>query len=102
MKYVREGLDNEEAARKKYIALKNNKVRLSKVGLIVNPGFPILGASPDGLVYDEETGDFGLLEIKTLAKAKELGVTINEAISRKELKLNICLKKKRGWQYIFK
>ena len=34
-------------------------------GLVVNPSFPYLGASPDGKVYDPTEKDpFGLLEIK--------------------------------------
>ena len=34
-------------------------------GLVVNPSFPCLGASPDGKVYDPTKKDpFGLLEIK--------------------------------------
>ena len=42
-------------------------------GLVVNPSFPCLGASPDGKVYDPTKKDpFGLLEIKKNLTHREI------------------------------
>ena len=46
-------------------------------GLIVNPLFPCLGASPDGKVCDN--GETGLLEVKCPFSARNM--TIKEAVS---------------------
>lgn len=56
MKY---GLDSEPKAINKYEEQTNAKV--CQTGLWVNPNFPFLGCSPDGLVSDN-----GLVEIKSL------------------------------------
>ncbi|KAL1442655.1 hypothetical protein MTO96_030680 [Rhipicephalus appendiculatus] len=42
-----------------------------------------LGASPDGLVWDRGISDYSLLEVKTLAKAMEEGLSVEEAIKQK-------------------
>ena len=41
--------------------------RVEQVGLLVNPALPWLGASPDGLVFEDATGDppSCLIEIKS-------------------------------------
>ena len=40
---------------------------MEQVGLLVNPALPWLGASPDGLVFEDATGDppSCLIEIKS-------------------------------------
>ena len=62
MKY---GLTNEIRAAKAYLDSGNN-TKLYKSGLVVNPAFCWLGASPDGVVYDPsmEENPFGLFEAK--------------------------------------
>lgn len=42
----------------------NHGVAVSSCGLLVNPSFPWLGASPDRIVFDPVEGSYGALEIK--------------------------------------
>lgn len=80
-RYMRDGIENESSAVKTYSDIKNCFVR--QCGVCVNPGIPFLGASPDGAVNCN--GDIGLLEIKTLSKAKELGLTVEEAVKKTKI-----------------
>lgn len=73
-KHMRMGKDNEASALARYKKAKG--VNVYPVGLCVNPGIPTLGASPDGLVWDPDVGEFGLVEVKTLSKAMKQGLTI--------------------------
>ena len=57
--FMKYGIDSEPDAIKKYEEQTQTKV--CRTGLWVNPEFPFLGCSPDGLV-----GDNGLVEIKSL------------------------------------
>ncbi|XP_040072516.2 uncharacterized protein LOC115329946, partial [Ixodes scapularis] len=64
---VQYGLRNESLAADRYTAVMTNfkhNVSLQHCGLVVNPGFPWLGATPDRLVYDPEELSYGVLEIK--------------------------------------
>lgn len=81
-KFMKAGLENEASAINKYKDLQN--VEVFPIGLCVNPSVPFLGASPDGLVLDKTTGEHGLVEIKTLAKAMEEGLSLEEAINQKK------------------
>lgn len=47
------GKANEIIAKQMYI--RNTGNHLHEVGLIVNPGFPFLGATPDGIMSDKST-----------------------------------------------
>jgi putative phage-type endonuclease len=67
-KYVKWGIDHEPAARRSYCRL-YPLYMVSQSGLIVNPTFPHLGCSPDGIVT-LENGESGLLEIKCPASDK--------------------------------
>ena len=62
MKY---GLTSEIRAAKEYIDCGQNKT-MYKSGLVVNPAFCWLGASPDGIIYDPSMGEnpFGIFEAK--------------------------------------
>lgn len=82
-RYMNMGHDNEANAIAKYKALRG--VEVHPVGLCVNPGAPFLGASPDGLVWDKSNNEFGLVEVKTLAKAMEEGLTVQEAIEQRRV-----------------
>ena len=62
--FMKYGLESEAKAIQKYEEQTQNKV--FQTGLWVNPTFPFLGCSPDGLVDDD-----GLLEIKSLKVFKE-------------------------------
>jgi len=61
MKY---GLTNEIRAAKEYLDCGQNK-KMYKSGLVVNPAFCWLGASPDGIIYDLSMGEnpFGILKL---------------------------------------
>ncbi|KAG0434657.1 hypothetical protein HPB47_018962 [Ixodes persulcatus] len=61
--HMKAGLKNEAAALQRYQMKK--RVQLFSVGLCVNPGLPMLGASPDGLVWDQDIQEYGLVEVKT-------------------------------------
>lgn len=63
----RYGISNEPIAAKRYEEVLQNMghdVTVAHCGLLVNPAFPWLGASPDRLVYDPAEGSYGVLEIK--------------------------------------
>jgi hypothetical protein len=80
-RYMADGLKNEEPAVGKYLTVKRN-CSCYQSGLVINPGVPCLGASPDRVVRDENDENLGLLEIKTLSKAKSLNVqSITEAMN---------------------
>ncbi|CAN7943520.1 unnamed protein product [Ixodes hexagonus] len=79
-KYMKMGKDNEPHALARYKQARG--VTIYPVGLCVNPGISVLGASPDGLVWDPDVEQWGLVEVKTLAKAMEEGLTVKEAISK--------------------
>jgi hypothetical protein len=60
------GVDHEDVARAAYLELANENhvnVQCSAAGLFLNPNFPHLGATPDGLVSCECCGE-GIIEIK--------------------------------------
>lgn len=63
------GKDNEPLAIEAYIqhmATLDKVITVNQTGLIINPSFPFLGASPDGLLTDPSntTDTNGILEIK--------------------------------------
>lgn len=78
-KHMRVGMANESAALARYTAAKDVTVRAT--GLCVNPGIPILGASPDGLVWDGHIQEYGLVEVKTLSKAMEDQCKMEELVT---------------------
>ena len=60
------GITNEKKAREQYWAIQEKQhtaFKLEMTGLCINPSFPHLGASPDGLISCKCCG-LGLLEIK--------------------------------------
>lgn len=102
MKY---GLENEDRARKMYTAFmksQSKNVTVYHSGLVINPGMPYLGCTPDGKVYDsEENPPYGLLEIK--CPKSKINVDLNEccdetfycSVSDDEL----CLKTNHDYYY---
>lgn len=60
-------------------------MEIYSVGFSVNPGMPFFGASPDGLALDKTTGEYGFLDVKTLAKAMEEGLSLEEASNQKKV-----------------
>ena len=63
---IRYGIQNEQIAISKYEEYRRNigtPVKVLPSGLVVNPVFPWLGASPDGKVLDSDAGP-GILEVK--------------------------------------
>ncbi|CAN7996268.1 unnamed protein product [Ixodes hexagonus] len=77
-RHMRAGLQNEAAALKRYKA--KQKVKVFGVGLCVNPGLHMLGASPDGLVWDEDIQEYGLVEVKTVSRAIDARLTTFEEV----------------------
>lgn len=80
------GKTHEEAAKKAYSAKRIN-FHLHSCGLVVNPEFSFLGATPDGKVCTDR--GTGILEIKCPFKAREL--TPQDAATAIK---NFCLRKK--------
>ncbi|CAN8025276.1 unnamed protein product, partial [Ixodes persulcatus] len=76
--HMKAGLKNEAAALQRYQMKK--RVQLFSVGLCVNPGLPMLGASPDGLVWDEDIQEYGLVEVKTASRAIAAGLQTFEEV----------------------
>lgn len=68
------GISNEKTARQMYA--KSQKVHVHDCGLVINPDFPFLGASPDGKVCDQN--QTGILEIKCPYSARDK--TVQEAV----------------------
>ncbi|KAG0445365.1 hypothetical protein HPB47_016260 [Ixodes persulcatus] len=65
--YFRYGITNEPLAAKRYeevLRSMGHDVTITSCGLLVNPAFPWLGASPDRIVYDPEEASYGVVEIK--------------------------------------
>ncbi|KAG0416489.1 hypothetical protein HPB47_006388, partial [Ixodes persulcatus] len=61
------GIMNEPLAAKRYeevLRSMGHDVTITSCGLLVNPAFPWLGASPDRIVYDPEEASYGVVEIK--------------------------------------
>ncbi|XP_060784112.1 uncharacterized protein LOC132890853 isoform X2 [Neoarius graeffei] len=72
------GCDNEERARQCYVELQrkmHTDFKVEQSGLQINPAYPFLGASPDGLVSCACCGD-GLLEIKCPFSGKDVGLQV--------------------------
>lgn len=67
---VAHGSSMEAVVRCKLRHLYSNNI-LRKCGLVINPNFPFLGASPDGLIMKNEPC---LIEIKTVYNPKDLSL----------------------------
>ncbi|XP_020912942.1 uncharacterized protein LOC110250672 [Exaiptasia diaphana] len=98
------GKDNEQSALIKYYESFDDKVEICEcVGLIVNPKWPWLGASPDALAFSsEESSPYGAVEIK--CPSSKINITIAEACEDKNFYLShvngvISLKKKHPYYY---
>ncbi|KAG0442923.1 hypothetical protein HPB47_015478 [Ixodes persulcatus] len=76
--HMKAGLKNEAAALQRYQMKK--RVQLFSVGLCVNTGLPMLGASPDGLVWDEDIQEYELVEVKTASRAIAAGLQTFEEV----------------------
>lgn len=75
---IKYGVDNESTAFDLYSKLLQSKtggkkLEVRECGTFINPQYPWLGCSPDGLILDSETGRIvRLLEIKCPFTGKEL------------------------------
>ncbi|KAG0428563.1 hypothetical protein HPB47_024457 [Ixodes persulcatus] len=79
---MRAGLQNEAVALK--CEKVKQKVEVFGVNICVNPCLPMLGASPDGLVWDEGIQEYGLVEVKTVSQAIDAGLmTFHEVMGRR-------------------
>lgn len=78
------GISHEIQGKKAYCDIKKN-VHIHDCGLVVNPQFSFLGASPDGKICDELL--CGVLEVKCPYAARDM--TVKEAILKVK---NFCLK----------
>lgn len=104
------GRDNEEVAKKKYTDFTSKKFgfQISDCGIWVNPKFPGIGASPDGLVTDGPNNTHGLLEIKCPKILEHLGPTDLHLLTPRQRSSFCCallnpksMKLKRNHQYYF-
>ena len=75
--YTSYGTSTEKEAKTVYLA-KHPNLHLHDCGLVVNPNFPFLGASPDAKVCVSEDNTVGVLEVKCPHKARD--ITISEAV----------------------
>ncbi|KAJ3655544.1 hypothetical protein Zmor_014669 [Zophobas morio] len=91
VKAIRHGVENEDVAKKMY--LEETRRTMYKCGFVVHPFASHLGASPDGVVFDEVHG-YGLCEIKCPYSKK--WETIKEAAKMK----NFCLALENGQTYL--
>lgn len=82
---TRYGLANESNAKKQYIA-DHPDVHMHDVGLVVNPCYPFLGASPDARVCKD--GVMGIVEIKCPYSARDMVL----ADACQQLKAKFCLR----------
>ena len=72
---IRWGVDHEDVARQDYIkemSSSHTNFKCTNAGLVVNPLYPHLGASPDGFVQCDCCAGKGLLEIKCPFAAKDV------------------------------
>lgn len=81
------GVANEKNAKAAY--MQNTQCHLHDVGLVINPLFPFIGATPDAIVC--KGGESGLLEVKCPYVARDM--TISDAVS---LINDFCLQPKNG------
>lgn len=59
----------------------NTGLRVTEVGLCVNPSLPLLWASLDRVVFDPMSNDkFGGMEIKTNPKAGSMGLSMAQTV----------------------
>jgi YqaJ-like viral recombinase domain len=82
------GKSNENSAKDQYIRAKPG-VHVHDCGLVVNPSFNFLGASPDGKVCDN--GVTGILEIKCPYNARNMTITDAVTTAAQDRKFNFCL-----------
>ncbi|XP_064625475.1 uncharacterized protein LOC135486546 [Lineus longissimus] len=71
---IKYGRENEAKAIEvyhKYMTKAGYRIKILENGIVVNPSFPWLGASPDGKILDSNAG-FGLLEVKCPASFKDV------------------------------
>ena len=87
LKAIKFGKENEEVASQLYMQYQNSHgspgTKVFNCGLVINPDFPWLEASPDRLVYDPNARpSTGGLEVKCIESAK--GMTPMEALQMKQ------------------
>jgi hypothetical protein len=85
-------------------AEKGENVLLIKSGLVIDKNNQELGVSPDGIVYNQETKQYGIVEIKNLLKNK--AYTLAEATKKcsnfcLELTETGCLHLKRNHSFFY-
>lgn len=73
------GRGHERVARRSYS--NSEQVHTHDCGLVVNPAFPFLGATPDAKVCDCD--EFGIIEIKCPYSARDM--TVAEAVHKRTI-----------------
>ena len=74
---VKYGIEKEDSAVIQYVNYFTNKgkqIKVHKCGVVVNPNFPWLAASPDRIVLNEDVG-YGLIEVKCCYSKKNVTPT---------------------------
>ena len=78
----------------------NPGLRVTEVGLCVNPSLPLLGASLDRVVFDPMSNDrFGGMEIKTNPKAGSMGLSMAQTVGHPSFTANRFFYFKRWANY---
>lgn len=69
--HMRRGIELEERAATIYASeCKRSRVNMYPAGLVINLKCPWLGCSPDRKIFDIETREFGLLEVKVVKEGE--------------------------------
>ncbi|KAG0418298.1 hypothetical protein HPB47_004973, partial [Ixodes persulcatus] len=74
-----EGIENYEAV-KRYVKKREEQGQVFHCGFCVNRGMSVLGAFSDRVTSARDGQVFGLVDIKTLASAKQNKFSLEEAI----------------------
>ena len=104
LKAIRFGKENEDVASQLYVQNQNSHgspgTKVFHGGLVINPHFPWLGASPGRLVYDSNAEpSTGGLEVKCNETAQGMSPleALNSKQTPKEGKKDIVLPKNERW-----
>ena len=86
---IKWGIDNEPVALEKYRAKKGKDILVTDCKSVINPAWPWLACSPDGIIYNNEDNAVGAVEIKCPFSKQEM--TIEESYKDSSFYLKIFL-----------
>ena len=68
------GIDNEKVALMQYQKQYKGDIKVVDFGLFINPEWPWLGCSPDGIIFDNENKPIGCVEVKCPYSKRDLTI----------------------------